>query len=186
MTDRTTDREAFRRLYESYSTRILAYCFRRIGPDLAHDALAETFLVAWRRFNELPTGDETLPYLYGIAAKVLSNSRRSSRRRTRLDSRLQSLGVDHSADASTYVLQSDQNRRVLDAIQQLGKRDREILMLYTWEEVPREKIADMMGMTKSAIDQRIHRSYKRLARTFGSTGVEPTSLPRVAKKGGEA
>ncbi len=186
MVEPANNQEAFKRLYEKYSTRVLAYCVRRIGPDLAHDALAETFLVAWRRFDDLPGGEDNLPYLYGVASKVLSNSRRSSLRRSRLASRLQSLGVDHTADASTYVIQSDQNRRVLAAIAQLGKKDQEILMLYTWEEVSREKIAEMMGMTKPAVDQRIHRCYKRLARTFGNADVEPTSLPRVAKKGGEA
>ena len=49
----------------------------------AADVTAETFLVAWRRYDDAPPGDGR-PWLFGIARHVLANHHRSGRRRDRL------------------------------------------------------------------------------------------------------
>jgi RNA polymerase sigma-70 factor (ECF subfamily) len=154
----------FEDLYDVYRLDVLAYCLRRLGRDDAADACSETFLVAWRRLDELPSPPETLPYLYGIARRVVSNQSRSLRRRGRLDARLVSLGVTSVPDPSVVVAQDSHHRDVVAAVRRLKPKDREIVMLYAWEDLPRETIAEMMGMTKAAIDQRIHRANQRLAR----------------------
>ncbi len=46
----------------------------------AEDLVAEIFVVVWRRFDEIPVRDEELFWLYGIAAWVLSNIRRTHQR----------------------------------------------------------------------------------------------------------
>ncbi len=81
-------------------------------------------------------------------------------------------------------------RRALDgevesAVRQLRPKDREIVMLYAWEDLKRETIADMMGMSKPAVDQRIHRAYQRLARALDHV-VDPQSIrsPLIAEEGG--
>ena len=56
---------------------------------------------------------------------------------------------------------------MLAALRRLKPKDREIVMLYAWEDLPRDTIAEMMGMTRAAIDQRIYRSYQRLAQMLG-------------------
>src|ERR1700742_981233 len=79
----------FNRLYREQGRAILAYALRRVaGPDDAADVVAETFLVAWRRFAEVPTGDGALLWLYAVAGRVIANQRRAERRRTRLGARL--------------------------------------------------------------------------------------------------
>lgn len=44
-------------------------------PKDAADAVAETFLVAWRRLPEVPSGEEARPWLYGVARRTLANQR---------------------------------------------------------------------------------------------------------------
>src|SRR5918911_48988 len=78
-------RERFARLYEEHSGRVLAYALRRAAPDVAADVVAETFLVAWRRFDDVPA--EPLPWLLGVARRVLANRRRSERRLERVRER---------------------------------------------------------------------------------------------------
>ena len=56
----------------------------RPDGDLAQDAVSETFLVAWRRLADVPTGADTLPWLYGVARRVLANQRRGNQRRADL------------------------------------------------------------------------------------------------------
>ena len=165
------ERRVFAGLYEVHRLHVLAYCVRRTSRADAADACSETFLVAWRRLDELPDEPDTLPYLYGIAHRVLGNQFRSLQRRSRLDAKLRELGVADPVDAGVVVLQSARDRQVVAAIRRLKPVDREILMLSAWEGLPRSVIAEMMGMTKAAVDQRIHRSYERLARMLGGAAL---------------
>jgi RNA polymerase sigma-70 factor, ECF subfamily len=176
---------AFERIYESHSMAILAYCVRRVSQADAADACSETFLVAWRRLDQMPPEPGTLPYLYGVAARVLANQRRSLRRRERLDSKLATLGIAAMPDPALIVARKAQDAEVVEAVRRLRPKDREIVMLYAWEDLSREMIAEMLGMTKTAIDQRIHRSYKRLDRALRHTMTAGAiQSPLVAEEGG--
>ena len=175
----------FESMYEEHRLRVLAYCMRRAKPEDAADACAETFLVAWRRIDDVPPPPKTLPYLYGVAGRVLSNQSRGLHRRSRLDAKLRNLGVAPPADPAALVLQSSVIQEVVTAVRSLKPKDREIVMLYAWEDLPRESIAEMMGMTRAAIDQRIHRSYQHLARLLQSERATPAiTSPPIADEGG--
>ncbi|MGI9584937.1 MAG: RNA polymerase sigma factor [Acidimicrobiia bacterium] len=176
--------QGFAAVYDQYRLPILAYCRRRTTGVDAADACSETFLVAWRRREELPGEPKTLPYLYGIARNVIANQRRSGTRRTRLHTKLRSLDVATGADPSTVVVRRAVDRQVEDAVRRLKPRDREIVMLYAWEELPRSVIAEMMGMSRSAIDQRIHRAYKRLAKVLKPVMDSEIGSPPVAEQEG--
>ena len=174
----------FEALYQQHWPQVMAYCLRRMRSADAPDACSETFLIAWRRLDDVPLSPDTLPYLYGIAARALSNQLRALHRRSRLDAKLLNLGVAPPPDPSALVLQSSRQQEVVGAIQKLGPKDREIVMLYAWEDLPRETIAQMMGMTRAAIDQRIHRSYQHLARMLEPV-IETSAInsPPIAEKG---
>ena len=60
-----------------------AYAMRRAAsPEDAADVLSETFLIAWRKLEQVPPGDSARLWLFGVAANVLrrgAQRRRSSR-----------------------------------------------------------------------------------------------------------
>ena len=75
-------RERFEEVFGAHRDAVLGYLRRR--TDSGHDAadlLADTFLVAWRRLDDLPPGNQTRPWLYGVARRVLANHRRGEGRR---------------------------------------------------------------------------------------------------------
>lgn len=160
----STAQERFEAMYAEHRLDVLAYCTRRVGPADAADACSETFVVAWRRIADVPPAPKTLPYLYGVARRVVANQRRSSSRGSRLAARLGALGVAPPPDASVAYVSGDD--AVVTAVRRLKPKDREIVMLYAWEDLPRDAIAELMGMSRAAVDQRIHRAYARLARTL--------------------
>src|ERR1700753_2519155 len=86
----TAERQArFESVYAASQAAILGYALRRTAsPDDAADILAETFLVAWRRLDDLPDGEDARLWLYGVARRVLANYYRGERRRTALAGRL--------------------------------------------------------------------------------------------------
>src|SRR4051812_33061810 len=82
-----TDR--FSRLFGDTERELLAYVLRRVDrAEDGADVVAETFLVAWRRLDSVPPGDEARLWLYGVARRQLANQRRGQLRRSRLADRL--------------------------------------------------------------------------------------------------
>jgi len=73
VTSRSSDQaEKFTELFRANRLDILKYLIRRsASPEEAADALAETFLVAWRRIDIVPYGLEGRLWLYGVARNVL-------------------------------------------------------------------------------------------------------------------
>jgi len=156
----------FTRVYEDHHGAVLAYCLRRVNVQDAHDAASEVFSVAWRRIDEMPAGAKQLPWLYGVARNVVSHQRRSAGRFRRLVGRVGAQPVRHVPDPASEVLQRAEFVGVLDAAATLKSADQEILRLAAWEGLRHAHIAEILGISIGAVDQRLHRAKKRLVRAW--------------------
>ncbi|MFD0919199.1 RNA polymerase sigma factor [Saccharopolyspora rosea] len=159
------DADRFERVYQAHHRSVLGYLLRRTDEQTAEDVLSETFLVAWRRLGRVPA-DDPLPWLLGVARRALANQRRATARQDALRERV----AAHAA----AVVEHDAVRTavVVEAMRALGERDREILALHAWEDLPAERIAEVLGCTRAAARLRLHRARKRLARAMLDLGVE--------------
>ena len=64
----TSPEERFTALFEATRIPVLAYAIRRVAdPADAADVVAEAYLVAWRRLDDVPEGAEASPWLFGVA-----------------------------------------------------------------------------------------------------------------------
>src|SRR6202035_3680251 len=71
----------FEAVYAAHHGPILGYVLRRTSnPDDAADVIAETFLTAWRRLEDMPSDPQARLWLYGVARRVLANHHRGQRR----------------------------------------------------------------------------------------------------------
>ena len=178
----------YRRLFEEHEAAMRLYCIRRIGPSDVDDAVADIFLVAWRRIDDMPTGDRARLYLYGIARNVVSVHRRSSRRRLRLVTKAQAVGSNPTAGTEAQVVVRHEERMVLEALERLRPDDQEILRLRVWEDLSRHEVAEVLGVTPPAADMRYNRAAKRLARALDEAGFGPqlSTGPQAVREGGAA
>lgn len=156
--------QRFRKLYRAHYPQVYAYFKRRTDIDSAADGTVETFMVAWRRIDDVPAGESELPWLYGVARRTLANQRRGHRRAARLTERLSSLGSEPDETPESVIVRGSEIQEVLDAFEQLKDSDREVLRLAEWEELPHAEIAESLGISRTAVDQRIHRALDRLER----------------------
>jgi RNA polymerase sigma factor (sigma-70 family) len=158
------DRGRFQAVYEAHYRAVLAYARRRVpDPNDAQDAVAETFTIAWRRVDELPAGDGALPWLYGVARRVLANQRRSDQRRVDLSLRLRGQTA-LTVELEPQLEADDERRTVLDALGRLRDADQELLRLAVWEELPHRGIGQIIGCSESSVAVRLHRARNRLGR----------------------
>lgn len=156
----------FQVLYDAHHGALAAYAHRRTTPADAQDVVADTFTIAWRRLPEVPEGDAALPWLYGVARRVLANQRRGNQRRTDLTARLRGQG-SLAPEVEGQVLAGDERRTVLAALSRLRPADQEILRLAVWEELPHRDIAGVVGCSESSVAVRLHRARTRLGREIG-------------------
>jgi len=151
-------RQRFEELFAAHHGAVLGYLLRRSDRrEDAADLLAETFLVAWRRFDELPPGDQARPWLYGVARRALANHRRGERRRHALADRLRddlAAGVP-GADAVAV------SPAAAAAFIALPEQDRELLSLVAWEGLGTAEIAVALGCSRNAVRIRLHRVRRR-------------------------
>lgn len=149
------------RLYQQHAGSITAYALRRAGGADAADVVADTFMVAWRRYDEIPDEPNTLPWLYGVARRVLANQRRSTRRRGRLHERLRDEFVEHEATSDRSIA-TDSFQCVATALTRLSDDDAELLRLTAWEGLSPTEIATVLEVDAGAVRQRLRRARTRL------------------------
>ncbi len=164
----------FEELYRRHGGRVLAYALRRTSPAVADDVVADVFLVAWRRRDDVPA--DALPWLLGVARKVLANRRRGEQRVLALQHRLAfEPGGDPAAGGA------DVDDRVIRALARLGERDRELLMLLAWDGLSQAEVADVLGVRKNTVAVRLHRARQHFAdalATEDSQTPQTTEVPR--------
>ncbi|GAB3984806.1 sigma-70 family RNA polymerase sigma factor [Actinoallomurus acanthiterrae] len=171
-------RRRFEEIYAACHDPVLGYVMRRTedGHDAA-DVLAETFLVAWRRLDEIPAGDRARPWLFGVARRVLANHRRGERRRTALGDRLRT-ELGDAVRAADHRIESG---AVAEAFRSLSDDDRELLSLVGWEGLDAGQIATVLGCSRNAVRVRLHRARKRFARELKDRGANAESHLRRAR-----
>jgi RNA polymerase sigma factor (sigma-70 family) len=162
-------RDRFETIYESNYHRILGYALRRTSRDEAVDVVAETFLVAWRRLDDVPDGEAARLWLYGTARRVLANQERAQRRRERLAGRVRAECVPGAEPAPTAA----EVNWAAAAFAKLSLDERELLALVAWEGLAAGEIAQIYGCSSNAARIRIHRARRRFARELARLGVSP-------------
>jgi RNA polymerase sigma-70 factor, ECF subfamily len=171
-----TREERFEGLFREHYAAVRGYALRRAPADLAQDAVAETFLVAWRRLDDVPA--DALPWLYGVARRVLANQRRSAERGAALVRRLAAAEtVSRSGDPGDTAGEAEAVRAALG---RLKERDREALMLVAWHGLSGERAARAAGCSRAAFAVRLHRARARLAAELES----PDAPDRLSRPNG--
>jgi len=162
-----TRRSRFDACFEAHYSDVLAYAIRRVEDRAtAEDVLAETFAVAWRRREAIP--EAPLPWLYGIAARIIANQQRSARRRLRLRLRLSSEPARRSGrDPADVVGERD---AIVAALSGLSEAQREVLRLAAWEDLDVPDAAAVLGCTPAAFRVRLHRARRELAKHLDPSG----------------
>ena len=149
----SSDSERVEAVFREHYEAVLAFARRRAPLQMADEVAAETFAIAWRKSDEIPR--EPLPWLLGIARRVLSTQRRSTERRNRLRQRLsETVDADHASGSVDLRLGA--------ALERLAERDREALLLVAWEGLSAREAAKVVGLTPTGFSVRLHRARRRL------------------------
>jgi RNA polymerase sigma factor (sigma-70 family) len=157
------DRAPFAAMFHDLSPRVFAYVRRQCDFATAQDVVADTFLVAWRRWSELP--DSPLPWLLVVARNTIANRSRRERRQYRLTETVARLErvAGPAAGADQGVLERE---TMFTALANLTELEREALLLVAWDGLANHDAAGVAGCSVRAFEVRLSRARARLARAM--------------------
>lgn len=161
-------RGRFESCFRDHYVQLLAFALRRVsGREVAEDVVSDTFAVAWRRRDCIP--EAALPWLYAIAANVIAEQYRSTRRGRDLGLRLL-----HEAGAGAPGNDPAESLARRDAFAtafaHLTEREREVLRLVAWDGLDVPAAARVLGCSPGAFRVRLHRARRKLAKRLGAAG----------------
>lgn len=159
----TGQRERFETMFSVHHRAVRDFVVRRAPAPLVDDIVADTFLVAWRRIEEID--QEPLPWLLAVARRTLANQLRSARRRDNLADRLRVLSGPVVMWEPPDSVPEDLGR----ALAELPEQEREALLLVAWEELTPIQAAEVLGCSPATFRMRLYRARRRVAAGLGGT-----------------
>jgi len=163
-----TRTQRFEEMFTEHYAAVRGYALRRTSADAAQDTVAETFLVAWRRLDDVPP--DALPWLFGVARRVLANQRRSTARSAALEQRLAG-----TTAIGSHEDRADDAEALRAALGRLSESDREALILVAWHGLSTARAARAAGCTRTAFGVRLHRARRRLEAQLGRQPLPTTA-----------
>jgi RNA polymerase sigma factor (sigma-70 family) len=167
----------FTEIYSRYGKQIQAYCARRIDRSQVADAVAETFLVAWRRLDQIDDVNTALPWLYGTAYRVICHQWRSESRARALARRLRNVVTVEAETTDAVEVRQEQTDLVVLATSRLKAIDQEVLRLELWEGLSHDEVAVALDIRPDAARQRMSRARRNLTREYDK--LVETRRPRL-------
>jgi RNA polymerase sigma-70 factor, ECF subfamily len=158
---RDGDPAAFRSLFARFAPIVEKIVRRRIRRDEdVDDLVQQTFLQLHRARRDFRDGHRVRPWLVTIALNVRRGHGRWFLRRREVF-----LGPDdtpHEAHLPQTLQQLSNRQELGRALAVLSERDRELIELHWLDGMPFPEVAEVMGMSRSAVKVAAHRSYKKM------------------------
>lgn len=162
---RSGDQEAFDQIVHLHTPRVYRLAYRMLGSaGDAEDCVQETWLSVWRHLHSFRGEARLSTYLYRVTTNAALMQLRRKRGR---EEPLEAVGdiADRTIDRpDERAVRSDARRAVRLALAQINPEQRAPLVLREFEGLSYEEVADVLGLSVSAVKSRLHRARLTLAR----------------------
>lgn len=163
--------DSFGALYECYYSSMVALAYSVLADiHLAEDAAQQAFVIACRDLAKLKSKDKFGRWLAGICRNVARQMRKSKGRFAALNG---------AAPAENKDTKEDRVEAVRRAVWKLRAAEREPIILRYYDNMPYEQIAKVLGISQQAVNGRLIRAKRKIAKylkRYGFTGGDYESV----------
>lgn len=178
----TTDAEAiaasvadpprFGQVFDRHVDAIYGYLCRRVGRTSAEELTSETFARAFDS-RERFSGEDALPWLYGIASNLIRHQLRAERRQFAAYARAASRDaidqvddeVEGRVDAAAMV------PALAEALRRLRPEERDVLLMHAWQGLSYRDIANALGIAIGTVGSRLTRARASVREALQGCGL---------------
>ena len=172
--------DSFETLLARHRDAAERYVKFRLPAGEAEDVLQEVYITAYSRFDRLRDEGSFKPWLLAIARAKCADWYRERARR-------QEIPLEETPER--LLVQSRmglvETAAVRDAVERLDVRDREMLYLVYWEQLPQRDIARRLGVPVGTVKSRLHAARERFRAAYphpetkGDDPMKKTKLPAI-------
>lgn len=176
------DLPSFEALYERYGSRVLNLIHRMTGnEEVSRDLAQDVWLRVHGHLDHFEARADVFTWIYRIAVNLTLNHLKREKRRHWIDLLDRSVGEVLSDESEDLVLppppaaqrpdrlmeNEERARKLWQAVQSLDPKYRVPIVLFHYEDQSYQQIADTMGLSMVAVQARIFRGRKQLAKILG-------------------
>jgi RNA polymerase sigma-70 factor (ECF subfamily) len=172
------DPEAIREIYRRYVGPMLVLARSLLAdPDLAHDAVQQAFLQAWRAASRFEPDRPLSPWLFAIARRACIDLYRRERRRPALTT------TGDAPERPDPVTGGDVEQawmvwQVREAIETLSPEERDVIRLAYLEGFSLPEVAERLRIPVGTVKSRTFRAHRRLAHRLAYVRDDAPRTPR--------
>jgi RNA polymerase sigma factor (sigma-70 family) len=171
---------ATRALYERYANQIFSYCLHQLGSrEDAEDAVQSTFLNAFRGLKRGVVPHIEQAWLFKIAHNVCLSRRRSSWRRSRIESPADFERAEQTTAAPTR--RAEELIGLQDALEVMPESQRRAILLREWQGLSYREIGEELELSQAAVETLIFRARRTLAQHLEKAPAETRPQRRRAR-----
>ena len=150
------------RLMDTYGGMLFSLCRMMLRDHYrAQDAVQDTFIKVYRRIEQIPDIQNEKAWLIRIAINVCRDTLRSSWFRNLV----QAVDLEDLPELPTPQ-EADNDTGVLDFVQQLSRKEREVVLLHYWQNLSPEEIASTLHINRATVYRRLDRARIHLKLTI--------------------
>jgi RNA polymerase sigma-70 factor (ECF subfamily) len=164
-------------LIQRHGERLFHYLLRQLSESEAEDCTQETFVRIYLHRAKFRSGAKFSTWLYTIATNLARDCQRRKKRHPEvsLDAASGSEGAEGTlldtmagggATPGEALLAEEKSGQVRQAVQALPEDLREALILYEYENLSQEEIAEVLECTPKAVETRIYRARNLLRKSL--------------------
>ncbi len=161
------DVEAYGRLYSMCLDRIYRYVLNRVkNVMLAEDITEEVFVKAWNAIKSLKGKEQAfIPWLYRIAHNHMVDFFRKNHREVNVDDLIT---LSDDSDPEKAAEDNLEVQKILEAIKNLPKQQRQVILLKFRDEIDNSEIGRLLGKRQGAVRVLQMRALVTLRQQFAS------------------
>ncbi len=188
---RSGDKSAFGQLIERYTQMVKRIVLGKVpSQEIARELMQEIFLHAYLSLNSLRDASRFKNWLYGIALNICRSYLREQKAPSlSLEDMMGGMhyeisdGLAMLEDPHTLVEERELHQFLFDAVQSLSLKEREVILLFYYEELSLQEIAKALHISIVAVKGRLHRARKQLKQLLlAYMEIQPSPIPAQERK----
>jgi RNA polymerase sigma-70 factor (ECF subfamily) len=167
-------RDAFGLLVLRHARMVRAICMSRIGSQEVDDAVQEVFLRVFRGLPRLQATASFVAYLGQVARNYCIDRLRTAQKQKPVSlDEVELDPADRRVDEAAESARAERLALLRREIARLPESQRECLLLFYFEEMSYAQMAEALGLTEAAVNQRLSRARQQLRHTLAERREEP-------------
>lgn len=150
---RAGDQAAGSQLFDRHADAVARFFGNKVTTG-AEDLVQQTFLVLIENRERIREGLTFRAFVLGVARNVLRGHLRKLARGREVDPEVEAM-TDLAPGVSTIVGQNHEQRLLLEGLRRLPIEHQIALELHYWEDMDAREIAELMGVSHSAMRSRL-------------------------------